>query len=70
MAITSSIFRISPLVDGLLHVEEQHVDSTGKAHKWFYCASATTDQAAKLAEHSAIVEERLAAEEMEALLNG
>lgn len=55
--------------DGSRWVMETHTDSAGEQHSWYYRALAGTDYAAVLAEHAAIIDQRLIDREIAEVLN-
>lgn len=70
MSIVSSTYEFTTLKSGAKHVVERHADHLGTQYMRTYFANAGTDLDAKLVEHSAQIEQDLAAAEFEQLLGG
>lgn len=65
MSIVSSSIVIQRDDGGFWYVEEEHTDNIGGKHKWRYTPTKAVDLNAVMAQHAAVLAERLANEEIE-----
>jgi len=56
--------------DGRRHVIERHYDQSGREYTTLYLAEPSTDYAARLASTAAMLNEQLAEDEIERLIDG
>lgn len=71
MPIVSSTYTVEHTQrDGTRWVREIHVDHLGEQHVWDYRSLPGADRDAILAEHAALLDQRLAEQEIDEVLNG